>query len=586
MSYKPDNITTMVMNRLNVNYLLPAIQREFVWTPEQISRLFDSLMRGYPIGSFLFWELNPENRAQWEVFRFIESARQGGTRNQPTNTDGIQQLTLVLDGQQRLTALLIGLKGLYETKKKGMWANNPKAWVKKRLYLDLFKDPRDDDEDEWDMRYGFEFLEDVPENDLEHYWFRVGQILNFNNRDDFDYFRMEAREKLPDDVTKLQMTLFERNLDRLYRVIWEDQVIWYYTEPDQRYDRVLDIFVRANSGGTTLTKSDLLLSTVIAKWKDINAREDIYGLVDRINGELTRKNNLDKDFVMKSCLVLSDLPVAYKVQNFNNENLETIYSKWDKIKKAIENGVDLVNTFGIDRDTLTSQNALIPILYYLYSLGGNTLQGNTPFEVRNAATIHRWLLTTLLNNVFGRQTDSVLRSIREILAKQLKNGGKDFPGEAINRRMIASGRAARFDSDAAEEVLSMSFGDRRMFLALSLLYERTNWGALEYHQDHIFPRSLFTEKNLEAHSVPPEKHERYKELSNRIGNLELLLAQENQEKSNKDFGEWISTRDHTFKQTHLIPKDESLLRLERFEHFVEAREALIRERLRRLFSDE
>ena len=42
-------------------YVLPAIQREFVWRPNQIECLFDSLMRGYPIGSFLFWIVKREN---------------------------------------------------------------------------------------------------------------------------------------------------------------------------------------------------------------------------------------------------------------------------------------------------------------------------------------------------------------------------------------------------------------------------------------------------------------------------------------------------------------------------------------------
>lgn len=144
MSYKPDTIATVVMNRLNINYFLPAIQREFVWTPEQILRLFDSLMRGYPISSFPFWELKPENREQWAIYRFIEHARQGGVRNDIANTSGVQQRTLVLDGQQRLTALSIGLRGFYETKKPKAWWNNPNAWTKRRLHLDLFKDPRTD----------------------------------------------------------------------------------------------------------------------------------------------------------------------------------------------------------------------------------------------------------------------------------------------------------------------------------------------------------------------------------------------------------------------------------------------------------
>ncbi len=52
MGYQSDTISTII-NRLNVRYFLPAIQREFVWDPEQIIELFDSIMRGYPISSFL-----------------------------------------------------------------------------------------------------------------------------------------------------------------------------------------------------------------------------------------------------------------------------------------------------------------------------------------------------------------------------------------------------------------------------------------------------------------------------------------------------------------------------------------------------
>ena len=586
MSYKPDNIATVVMSRLNVNHFLPAIQREFVWTPEQICRLFDSLMRGYPVSSFLFWELKPENRDQWEVYRFIEHAKEGGVHNQIANTAGVQQLTLVLDGQQRLTALSVGLRGFYETKKKYMAWSNPNAWVKRRLYLDLFKDPKTDEEgDEGGMRYGFQFLEEEPRNGLDRHWLKVSRVLDFDSRDDFDEFRMRQLEGLPPEVTKGQMMVFERNLDRLYRAVWENQAIWYYTEHDQNYDRVLDIFVRANAGGTTLTKSDLLLSTVIAKWRDMNAREEIYGLVDRVNGELTRRNALDKDFVMKSCLVLSDLSVAYRVQNFNNENLETIRGKWPKIKVAIERGVDLANTFGVDRDTLTSQNALIPIIYYLYRLDGPTLQGSTPFEVRNAAAVRRWLLAAMLNNVFSGSSDNVLRDVRQAISERLATGERDFPEEGIERKLAASGRSARFGGEyAADEVLSIAYGKRRTFLALSLLYDRTNWGTLEHHQDHVFPRALLTNENLEAAGVPPEKWGHYRELRDRLGNLELLLAQENGEKSDKDFGEWIRTRDRTFRETHLIPEDDKLLTLGRFEAFVEAREALIQDHLRALFS--
>ncbi len=116
MGYRSESIATAI-KALNDQYFLPAIQREFVWKPEQIISLFDSIMRGYPISSFLFWQLKEENRSKWEVYRFIENAKQG-THNELANTDGVHQMMLVLDGQQRLTSLLVGLKGTYTIKIK------------------------------------------------------------------------------------------------------------------------------------------------------------------------------------------------------------------------------------------------------------------------------------------------------------------------------------------------------------------------------------------------------------------------------------------------------------------------------------
>src|SRR5690348_9898066 len=99
MSYQSETIATIV-GRLNVSYFLPAIQREFVWRPDQIVELFDSLMRGYPISTFLFWELQPENRDKWDAYSFLHHYTQGRTHNQLVSLNGVQQPTLVLDGQQ------------------------------------------------------------------------------------------------------------------------------------------------------------------------------------------------------------------------------------------------------------------------------------------------------------------------------------------------------------------------------------------------------------------------------------------------------------------------------------------------------
>lgn len=580
MSYRSESIA-LIIGRMNRQYFLPAIQREFIWKTEQIMQLFDSIMRGYPISSFLFWELKPENRDKWQVYKFLEEAKDGGTHNQRANTDGATNLSIVLDGQQRLTSLMIGLKGNYIAKKKYKRWDDPDAWIKQRLHLDLFADPcLDDDATETGIYYKFAFLEQEPKPDGEHYWFRVGRILDFDERQKFNKFIDEQYDKFSQQgLPRSDKKIFERNLTRLYNAIHVDEVIAYYTETDQDYDRVLDIFVRANEGGTKLSKSDLLLSMVTSSWDGVNARDEIFDFVDHINIDLTRKNDFDKDFIMKSCLVLTDLPVAYKVQNFNNANLTTIRNKWPAIKKAIELGVDLANSFGIDRDNLTSTNALVPIIYYLYKNPGVTMRGSTPFEVRNAEQIRRWLIMSLLNGVFGGTSDKMLGDIRTVLQPEVTSeSGIDFPIDAISETIRKARRTVGFGDYVMDETLEFSHGQRQTFLALSLLYDDAAWGTMQFHQDHIFARSLFKTKEL----ISTDRIS-WINRKEQLGNLCLLLAHENVGKQDMPVDEWLLSRDSSFLKRHLIPADKSLWKFDRFNDFINAREELIRTRLKTLF---
>lgn len=585
MSYKSETIATTI-SRLNVQYFLPAIQREFVWRPAQIVQLFDSIMRGYPISSFLFWDLQKQNRDKWEAYTFINRATHGGTHNQIANTNGVTQLTLVLDGQQRLTSLLLGLKGTYVVKKKYKRINNPDAWSKQQLYFDILKDPLAENAEgdgEYGVHYGFAFQETQPAPTAESHWLKCGRILDFDSEAKFEDYRDKLLDSLPEETTKKQLNIARRNLERLYRAIWKDEVIAYYTETDQDYDRVLDIFVRANEGGTKLSKSDLLLSMVTSKWDGMNAREEIYSFVDRLNSDLTRKNNFDKDFIMKSCLVLTDLPVQYKVDNFNNKNLTLIKNNWKEITNAIERGVDLSNYFGIDRDNLTSANALIPIIYYLFQQPKQTLRGTTPFDKSNASNIRQWLLLVLLNNVFGGSSDSMLQAIREVLQKQ-GTLNKDFPVNPINQAIAKKGRSATFDQHSIDNILGLTYYDAESFLALSLLYDENGWGTMPYQKDHIIPQAAFAEKNLKRAGIDDTRIGEFQELQHSLGNLNLILASENQGKSDEEFEKWLKSRDKTFRQRHLIPDDSTLYRIGQFDKFLESREKLIRTRLESIFA--
>src|SRR3989344_5315977 len=107
-----------VVNSIHAKrYLLPAIQREFVWKTEQIESLFDSLMRGYPIGSFLLWQVEKEKIKDFQFYEFVRDYHERDNKHNPkANITGEGGVTAVLDGQQRLTALYIGLKGSHSLK--------------------------------------------------------------------------------------------------------------------------------------------------------------------------------------------------------------------------------------------------------------------------------------------------------------------------------------------------------------------------------------------------------------------------------------------------------------------------------------
>lgn len=579
MTYHNDTIKNVV-NRINQEYFLPAIQREFVWGPDQVCRLFDSLMRRYPISTFLFWEVKPENRDKLSIYKFIERAKErGDNRNEPAQLDGVPNPTLVLDGQQRLTSLRIGLKGTYTTKLPHKRKSNPNAWQEERLYLDLLKDSESEQPDGGDdsgMRYSFEFRNKEPAPDGEHYWFKVGHILDYTTEDEFDKAGRElARKVLPSNTTEERQDVFLRNLRRLYEVIWRSENISYHLEQEEDTDRVLDIFVRTNSGGTKLSKSDLLLSMISNDdWGEIRPRDEIHSLVDELNHHLSRKNDLSEDFVMKSCLVLANLPVRYSMQNFNDQKLAVIRTEWSDIKKYLRAGVELANRFGIDQDTLTSANALIPIIYYMKARK-TTLDGESKDEVTSANSARRWLIGCLLNQTFGGQGDNLLNDMREVLKAETGT----FPAEKLHDVAKKHKRTSVIDKEAIGEMLDLEYRDPTAFLALSLLYDEQNWGTTSYQQDHIFPQDLFKSRRMDEAGIPKDRQEQFRQLHDKLGNLELIMGRENAGKSDQDFAMWLRTRNPEFRHRHLIPENDDLLKLDRFDEFVEERERLIRARL-------
>ncbi|GAB5461080.1 DUF262 domain-containing protein [Hoeflea alexandrii] len=514
-------------------YVLPAIQREFVWKPEQICKLFDSLMQGYPFGTFLLWLVNEENTGKYKFYEFMRHYHERDNAHcKPLEDQPTGPLTAVLDGQQRLTALNIGLRGSMTLKLPNRWWNNPSAFPKKQLYLNLLKSGEADEEG---IKYEFSFLTEERSKEItpDECWFRVPDILDI---DDAPAMLAWVNSRLP----QVQTNQAFKVLNQLYQVVHNKVLVAYYEEKSQDLGKVLNIFIRTNSGGTVLSYSDLLLSIAVAQWSKHDARDEIHALVDQLN-DIGQGFAFSKDLVLKAGLMLSDIGnVGFKVENFNRENMEILESKWTGVKDALLLTTQLIASFGFSGQTLRADSAILPIAYYLHQLApGDAYLTQTKYQADRQA-IRDWFIRSLLkaSGIWGSGLDTLLTALRDAIKE---HGKEAFPHMRIREVMARRGKTLNFEPEEIEELADMAYGDKRLFALLTLIFPFVDTGY-NFHIDHIFPKAIFNKRNLEKNDVAGAQIEDFKGKSERLGNLQLLLGAINNEKRKKMPAEWLTTQ--------------------------------------------
>ena len=575
---KPITIKDAIEKIRKKDYYLPAIQREFVWKPDQIEVLFDSLMRDYPIGSFLFWSVDKKNVSDYQFYEFIRDYHEKNTtRNPKANVTGQENITAILDGQQRLTALFLGLNGTYAYKIPYKRWDNDAAFPKRKLFIDLLNESK-----EYDRKFDFKFLteDEAIQNIGEKYWFEVGKVLDLKEPVEVNDYLIENELS---SIEREKALFANRTLFKLQKIIHDVECINYYLEMDEKLDKVLNIFIRVNSGGTELSYSDLLLSIATAQWQEKDAREEITTFVDEIN-RIGDGFNFNKDFVLKSCLVLCDFKeIAFKVDNFNRPNMLRIEENWDNVSQAIRISVNLISDLGYNRERLTSTNALIPISYFILKKGNpHNFTKHSQF-VHDRKKIHKWLAASLVKRTFSGQPDNVLRPTRSILEMNNEN----FPFNQIVNRFKGTNKSITFDNDDIENLFFYKHGQSYTYSLLAMLYPTLDYSN-KFHIDHIHPRATFKNKKLINLAIPKEDIEFYMAEYNQIANLQLLEGIPNIEKSDSDFKEWLF---HTypdeyarkdFMRKHYIPDID--LSINNFENFITQRKQLMKEEFVRILN--
>lgn len=565
MGYKNEKISKVVMEISRNKYLLPVIQRELVWTPEQIENLFDSIMSGYPIGSMLFWRYNRSSESKYKFYKFLEKYDQyENNHNSEFDTKGLEDITAILDGQQRLTALYLGLKGYLNLHIARHRWDNAENFEKKYLYINLLY-KQDKNSENISNKYEFKFKteESVNKDNLtgNYYWFKVGEILDFKSDKDYRKILGDFYYKASDENKDYINDIFQDLLKKLT----EDSIINYFEVDNEPFDKVLQIFVRINSGGTPLGYTDLLMSIISNSWQE--ARDKIDETLKTINSDYGF--NIPKDIFLRGCLLLSDLKLVFKVENFDSNNVVKIKNNFLKIIKYIKKSCNIFKDFGYSKENLRSNLIILPLAYFLYFNEYDNL------DDAEQKIVLKWIQLSILNGVFGGQTTQYLEKLRTIIKSNTKKG---FPLDEIQKASLTINKRMTIEEDVLEEFIDKArYGTQNSWTILTMLYPSLAYEDKTFHEDHIYPSSKLSKEQLENGG-------------NFVANLQLLESKKNIRKQDDMPEEWLSkycSKVHKtideYKKENFIPEIE--LTLDNFDAYIQKRKENIKTKILETFNN-
>lgn len=539
------------------NVVLPAIQRGFVWEEEQIKSLLDSIMRGYPVGIALLWETYDDIQYR----EFIKSYWPDNQLSFRSNSRR-KRIKVVLDGQQRLQSLYVALCGTYEDKD---------------LYLDLLSGRESDSSAQ--EKYLFRFMttreaveaNKPPENsmgveekdDYLEYFAKVSDLYEMTQTVKINMFRkISASFDLPQKTADRA----ENNLFRFHQKFIESQNILqlYVIDenlPKRSADRksetdVLEIFVRINTEGTDLSRSDLIFSMLKLNWRE--SAQLLPKFIKRI-----RKDNsfsLDMDFVIRCLFAVSDLGARFDIDLVRSKgNAETLKTNFERCCNAIEATIDFIIQECRCHSTniIVSNNTIIPLVYYFYWLSGHKIRASQIQSVKTAFYL------TAFAKAFTRHAESRLDGfINQILKPAVNGRRKSFPVSETMGFVVQKEKIRGYD-----DLLSQN-----RILGLHLIQGLTGthfkYAPNAPEVDHIFPRSKLIKKGVDKNKI------------DHYANSWILAKGKNRNKSNEDPDHYFSEISQKVLKKALI--DKKLLKYGRYEQFLRVRSGKMINTLKRI----
>ena len=539
-------------------YVMPAFQRQYVWSMEQIEKLWDSILLDYPIATFLFWHVDDDN-VSWDTYfcNFLsevtfDSRKQADSVNYELSNINVKMTdTAVLDGQQRLTSLFLSLFGHAYIRQKHARKKIAGGTVVK-LLIELNKHKLTVDEEEYNSKkYDIKFTEKGGK--LSPTQFEIREILSDKFRDDST--REQAIESAIVNVPADSKEYARDILNKLYHKIFVEKLIRYTEIQDMKQDDALEMFVRFNSGGKALKKHEITMSILEAYWP--NAKTE-FGrlLVDSYAG-------FGSDFVVRSALMLYGDVVK---SNINKQIAEDLKNNWQDFKKTLKNLKSVLKDMKIEVSRFSSSwNVLLPIIYFMYY---------NPDYANNLDGIRSYLIRAVLFTYFQSGTTSKLQQMKSNINDNDYEITVDML-EQMNDLRVTDGK---IDDIINSEKGSRVAGEALYFLGLDWINKN-----FKYEQDHLHPYDRFD--STKPISVSMDDWRRWRGNRNRLPNLQLLEGRSNGSKNAMRLVDYYNDMNDeqkaVFHKEALIPDGVSL-ELENFEEFYEKRKELLTAKIRQL----
>lgn len=546
-------------NIKNGKYVMPAFQRQYVWSMEQIEKLWDSILLDYPIATFLFWHVDDDN-VSWDTYfcNFLsevtfDSRKQADSVNYELSSINVNLTdTAVLDGQQRLTSLFLSLYGQAYIRQKHARKKIAGGTVVK-LLIELNKNRLAVDEEEYNSKkFDIRFAERIGK--LSPTQFEVKNILDPQFREDST--REQAIEKAIVNVPPESKEYARGILNQLYRKIFVEKLIRYTKIKDMKQDDALEMFVRFNSGGKALKKHEITMSILEAYWPSAKTE---FGKV--LEGPYA---GFGTDFIVRAALMLYGDVVK---SNINKQIAEDLKNHWQEFKKALRNLETVLKSMKIEVSRFAnSWNVLLPIIYFIYY--------NPEYE-NNLEGIRAYLVRAVLFTYFQSGTTSKLQQMKSSINSYNYEITVDMMENQISDLRATDGK---IDDILNAEKGSRVAGEVLYFLGLDWINKN-----YKYEQDHLHPDERFNRTN--PVSVPMEEWNKWRSNRNRLPNLHLLEGRQNASKNDMRLVDYYNDMNDeqkaVFRKEALIPDGVSL-ELEHFGEFYEKRKALLMDKIRQL----